>query len=104
MTTYIRQPYPARAVVGVRSCHGEHVSRSTAFCTWDDGPWGGTNIVNSPSGPLNGLRVIELGSIVAASFAAQILGDLGAEVIKIEAPGKLDPLREWGQGLVWLFV
>jgi formyl-CoA transferase len=55
---------------------------------------------NSAQGPLAGLRVIELGSIVAASFAARTLGDLGAEVIKIEAPGNLDPLREWGQGTV----
>ena len=56
--------------------------------------------MNSPAGPLSGLRVIELGSIVAASFAARVLGDLGAEVIKVEAPGSLDPLREWGQGSV----
>lgn len=57
-------------------------------------------MADSCAGPLEGLRVIELGSIVAASFAARTLGDLGAEVIKIEAPGNLDPLREWGQGTV----
>lgn len=51
-------------------------------------------------GPLSGLRVIELGSIVAASFAARMLADLGAEIIKIEGPSNLDPLREWGQGSV----
>ncbi|MDR7188224.1 formyl-CoA transferase [Microbacterium sp. BE35] len=51
-------------------------------------------------GPLNGVRVLELGSIVAASFAARMLADLGAEVIKIEGPDNLDPLREWGQGSV----
>lgn len=51
-------------------------------------------------GPLTGLRVIELGSIVAASFASRMLADLGAEVIKIEGPDNLDPLREWGQGSV----
>ena len=56
--------------------------------------------VQAGTGPLKGLRVIELGSIVAASFAARALADLGAEVIKIEAPDKLDPLREWGQGSV----
>lgn len=52
------------------------------------------------SGPLVGLRVIELGSIVAASFASRMLADLGAEVIKVEGPDNLDPLREWGQGSV----
>lgn len=51
-------------------------------------------------GPLDGVRVLELGSIVAASFAARLLGDLGAEVIKIEARTNPDPLRHWGQGSV----
>lgn len=51
-------------------------------------------------GPLKGLRIIELGTLVAASFAARILGDFGAEVIKIEDPGQPDPLRAWGQGSV----
>lgn len=54
----------------------------------------------SGKGPLAGLRVIELGTIVAASFAARTLGDYGAEVIKVEAPGNPDPLRHWGQGSV----
>lgn len=47
-------------------------------------------------GPLTGLRVLELGSFIAGPFAGQLLGDYGAEVIKIEAPGKGDPMREWG--------
>lgn len=47
-------------------------------------------------GPLQGLRVIELGSIIAGPFAGRLLADLGADVIKIESPGKPDPLREWG--------
>jgi formyl-CoA transferase len=47
-------------------------------------------------GPLSGLRVLECGSIVAAPFAARLLADLGAEVIKIEHPVKHDPLRTWG--------
>ncbi|MGH3644514.1 MAG: CaiB/BaiF CoA transferase family protein, partial [Mycobacterium sp.] len=51
-------------------------------------------------GPLAGIRVLELGSIVAASFAARLLADLGAEVIKVEGPDNLDPLRGWGQGSV----
>ncbi len=49
------------------------------------------------TGPLNGLRVLELGVLLAGPFCAQLLGDMGAEVIKIEAPGQPDPLREWGQ-------
>ncbi|MFZ4122286.1 MAG: CaiB/BaiF CoA transferase family protein [Caulobacterales bacterium] len=49
------------------------------------------------TGPLAGLRVIELGVLLAGPFCGQLLGDLGAEVIKIEPPGQPDPLREWGQ-------
>lgn len=48
-------------------------------------------------GPLAGLRVIELGSIVAGPFAARLLADYGADVVKIEAPGRPDPMRDWGQ-------
>ena len=46
-------------------------------------------------GPLAGLKVIELGQLIAGPFAAKTLADFGAEVIKIEAPGKGDPLRQW---------
>lgn len=54
------------------------------------------------TGPLAGLRVIELGQLIAGPFCGQLLGDLGAEVVKIEPPGKGDPMRDWGQGLpVW---
>ena len=48
-------------------------------------------------GPLAGLRVIELGTLLAGPFAGRLLGDMGAEVIKVERPGKPDPLREWGR-------
>ncbi len=47
-------------------------------------------------GPLAGLRVLELGTLLAAPFAGRLVGDLGAEVIKVEAPGKPDPVRDWG--------
>lgn len=47
-------------------------------------------------GPLDGLRVIELGTLLAGPFAGRLLGDMGAEIIKVEAPGKPDPLRDWG--------
>ena len=47
-------------------------------------------------GPLDGLRVIELGSLLAGPFSGRLLGDMGAEIIKVEPPGKPDPLRDWG--------
>ena len=50
-------------------------------------------------GPLNGLRVIEMGTLIAGPFCGQVLADFGAEVIKIEDPGKGDPMRQWGRSL-----
>jgi formyl-CoA transferase len=47
------------------------------------------------TGPLAGLKVIELGQLIAGPFAAKTLADFGAEVIKIEPPGVGDPLRQW---------
>ena len=47
-------------------------------------------------GPLAGVRVLELGSFIAGPFAGQLLGDYGADVIKIEPPGDGDPMRRWG--------
>jgi formyl-CoA transferase len=49
------------------------------------------------NGPLSDLRVIELGTLLAGPFCGQLLGDFGAEVIKIEPPGQGDPLRVWGR-------
>jgi crotonobetainyl-CoA:carnitine CoA-transferase CaiB-like acyl-CoA transferase len=49
------------------------------------------------SGPLSNLRILELGHFVAAPFCTRVLADLGAEVIKIETPGKGDPVRSWGK-------
>ncbi len=48
-------------------------------------------------GPLTGLRVIELGTLLAGPFTGRLLGDLGAEIVKVEAPGKPDPIRDWGK-------
>ena len=48
-------------------------------------------------GPLAGIRVIELGMLLAGPFAGRLLGDMGAEIIKIEPPGQPDPLRDWGK-------
>ena len=56
-------------------------------------------------GPLAGLRVLELGQLIAGPFCGQLLGDLGAEVIKLEPPGQGDAMRAWGQGVpVWWSV
>ncbi|WP_024795782.1 CaiB/BaiF CoA transferase family protein [Tomitella biformata] len=49
------------------------------------------------AGALDGYRVLELGTLIAGPFAGRLLGDLGADVIKIEAPDRPDPLRTWGQ-------
>lgn len=46
--------------------------------------------------PLAGVRVLELGQLIAGPFCGQLLGDFGAEVIKIEAPDRPDPARDWG--------
>lgn len=58
------------------------------------------------AGPLAGIRVLELGQLIAAPFAARLMAEFGAEVIKVEAPGEGDPLRKWrklheGTSLWW---
>jgi len=53
-------------------------------------------VSSAPSaGPLAGLKVVELGQLIAGPFAAKTLADFGAEVIKVEPPGHGDPLRQW---------
>ena len=47
------------------------------------------------AGALAGVRVVEMGQLIAGPFAGKTLGEFGAEVIKIEAPGAGDPLRNW---------
>ncbi|WGT27476.1 CaiB/BaiF CoA transferase family protein [Pseudomonas marginalis] len=56
--------------------------------------------------PLSGIKVIEIGTLIAAPFAARLMAEFGAEVIKIEALGQGDPLRKWrklheGTSLWW---
>ena len=52
--------------------------------------------MSSSTGPLQGVRVLELGSFIAGPFSGQLLGDYGAEVVKVEPPGDGDPMRRWG--------
>lgn len=61
---------------------------------------------STPSKPLSGIKVIELGTLIAGPFCTRILAEFGAEVIKIETPGEGDPLRSWrkiyeGTSLWW---
>ena len=49
-------------------------------------------------GPLTDIRVIELGQLIAGPFCGQLMADMGADVIKVEPPGKGDPMRVWGRG------
>lgn len=48
-------------------------------------------------GPLAGVRVIELGQLLAGPFTGRLLGDMGADIIKVEPPGQPDPIRDWGK-------
>ena len=52
------------------------------------------------AGALDGIRVLEVGTLISGPFAGRLLGDMGADVIKIEPPGSPDPVRNWGQAEV----
>ena len=58
-----------------------------------------TDTAKISTGPLSDLVVIEMGSLIAGPFCGQILGDFGAEVIKVEDPKVGDPMRQWGRSL-----
>ena len=47
--------------------------------------------------PLDGIRVVELGQLIAGPFCGQMLADFGADVVKVEPPGKGDAMRQWGR-------
>jgi crotonobetainyl-CoA:carnitine CoA-transferase CaiB-like acyl-CoA transferase len=49
-------------------------------------------------GPLTDIRLIELGQLIAGPYCGQLMADMGADVIKVEPPGKGDPMRVWGRG------
>lgn len=54
-------------------------------------------MTDDSGGPLAGLRVLEMGQLIAGPFCAQLLADFGAEVVKIEPPGTGDAMRQWGR-------
>lgn len=56
-----------------------------------------TSAPDDTVGPLHGLRVVEVGQLLAGPFCGQLLGDLGADVVKLEDPARGDPLRQWGR-------
>ncbi len=66
-----------------------------------------TRVETPAPGPLAGVRVIELGMLLAGPFACRLLGDMGAEIIKVEPPDKPDAFRDWshvrykGRSLWW---
>jgi crotonobetainyl-CoA:carnitine CoA-transferase CaiB-like acyl-CoA transferase len=72
-----------------------------------DSTWSKEGTMNNRK-PLQGIRVLELGTLVAAPFAGKIFAEFGAEVIKVETPGNGDPLRNWramhGNTSIWWYV
>src|SRR5262245_1669949 len=52
-------------------------------------------VEQSGVGPLQGIRILDLSRMVAGGFAGMLLGDFGADVVKVEQPGVGDPLRQW---------
>jgi formyl-CoA transferase len=59
----------------------------------------GAPVADRP-GALDGIRVLEVGTLISGPFCGRLLGDMGADVIKIEPPGSPDPIRTWGQAEV----
>jgi formyl-CoA transferase len=53
--------------------------------------------VSARKGPLTDIRMIEMGQLIAGPFCGQLFADMGADVIKVEPPGKGDPMRTWGR-------
>ncbi len=65
------------------------------MATSDDKATGDGMAVSDNAQALAGLKVVELGQLIAGPFASKLLGEFGADVVKIEPPGTGDPLRKW---------
>ena len=75
----------------------------------DDGETGIRAVTDNANRPLSGIRVLDLSTFIAGPFTASILGEFGADVIKVERPGDGDPMRQFGtpterkdSSLAWL--
>jgi crotonobetainyl-CoA:carnitine CoA-transferase CaiB-like acyl-CoA transferase len=62
------------------------------------GPEGNDMTETRGAGALDGVKVVEMGQLIAGPFCGQLLGDMGAEIVKLEPPGSGDQMRHWGQG------
>lgn len=84
-------PHPSAAAVPPDRPAESHRSNKPA----GSGDQQASDASTGTAGPLAGLRILELGQLIAGPFAAKTLADLGADTIKIEPPGTGDPLRKW---------
>ena len=64
-------------------------------------------MISAPTRPLDGVKIVDFSNMLMAPYATQVLGDLGADVIKVEAPGgdpvrNIGPFRNPGMGAIFL--